>query len=61
MADLEDHKMEKTYNEHITPLDFLIKVGVHVDSSFTEKGEFIRKEEECYRQGLGLLSWAFLQ
>ena len=46
MADLEDLKMEKTYNEHITPLDFLIKVGVHVDSSFTEKGEFIRKEEE---------------
>ena len=46
MADLENHKMEKTYNEHITPLDFLIKVGVHVDSSFTEKGEFIRKEEE---------------
>lgn len=38
--------MEKKYNEHITPLEFLIRVGVHVDSSFTEKGKFIRKDEE---------------
>ena len=38
--------MEKTYNEHITPLDFLIKVGVHVDSSVREPAEFIRDKEE---------------